>query len=134
MPHPPPDGEVVSLCGFHRVSPLVGSVEQAVERLSGDRGLVEPLIAPQQREDTIDQQPNIILHLLISGVSVGETAPEEPVEQVRRLLGPSTWARVIGEEPALILLDEMPPFFVSLGEHPWEVARRSDVRHISDGR
>src|SRR5262249_28452380 len=29
--------------------------------------------------------------------------------------GPSTWARVIGEEPALILLDEMPPFFVSLG-------------------
>jgi hypothetical protein len=29
--------------------------------------------------------------------------------------GPSTWARVIGDEPALILLDEMPPFFVSLG-------------------
>ena len=29
--------------------------------------------------------------------------------------GPSTWARVIGEEPALILLDELPPFFVSLG-------------------
>jgi len=29
--------------------------------------------------------------------------------------GPLTWARVIGEEPALILLDEMPPFFVSLG-------------------
>jgi hypothetical protein len=25
--------------------------------------------------------------------------------------GPSTWARVIGEEPALILLDELPPFF-----------------------
>jgi hypothetical protein len=29
--------------------------------------------------------------------------------------GPTTWARVIGEEPALILLDELPPFFVSLG-------------------
>ena len=29
--------------------------------------------------------------------------------------GPSTWARVIGDEPALILLDELPPFFVSLG-------------------
>ncbi len=29
--------------------------------------------------------------------------------------GPTTWARVIGDEPALILLDELPPFFVSLG-------------------
>ncbi|MFZ1101288.1 MAG: DUF499 domain-containing protein [Hyphomicrobiaceae bacterium] len=29
--------------------------------------------------------------------------------------GPSTWAKVIGEEPALILLDELPPYFVSLG-------------------
>jgi hypothetical protein len=29
--------------------------------------------------------------------------------------GPSTWARVLGDEPALILLDELPPFFVSLG-------------------
>jgi hypothetical protein len=29
--------------------------------------------------------------------------------------GPSTWANVLGEEPALILLDELPPFFVSLG-------------------
>jgi hypothetical protein len=29
--------------------------------------------------------------------------------------GPLTWARVIGDEPALILLDEMRPFFVSLG-------------------
>jgi hypothetical protein len=28
--------------------------------------------------------------------------------------GPTTWARVIGDEPALILLDELPPFFVSL--------------------
>jgi hypothetical protein len=28
--------------------------------------------------------------------------------------GPSTWAKVIGEEPALILLDELPPYFVSL--------------------
>jgi hypothetical protein len=28
--------------------------------------------------------------------------------------GPSTWANVLGEEPALILLDELPPFFVSL--------------------
>jgi hypothetical protein len=29
--------------------------------------------------------------------------------------GPTTWARVIGDEPALILLDELPPFFVNLG-------------------
>ncbi|MCM8594871.1 DUF499 domain-containing protein [Accumulibacter sp.] len=29
--------------------------------------------------------------------------------------GPSTWARLIGEEPTLIMLDEMPPFFVALG-------------------
>ena len=28
--------------------------------------------------------------------------------------GPSTWARVIGAEPALVLLDELPPYFVSL--------------------
>lgn len=28
--------------------------------------------------------------------------------------GPVTWAKVIGSEPTLILLDEMPPFFVSL--------------------
>lgn len=28
--------------------------------------------------------------------------------------GPSTWAKVIGDEPALILLDELPPYFVSL--------------------
>lgn len=28
--------------------------------------------------------------------------------------GPATWAKVIGSEPTLILLDEMPPFFVSL--------------------
>ena len=36
--------------------------------------------------------------------------------------GPSTWANVLGEEPALILLDELPPFFVSLGAKsagPW---------------
>jgi hypothetical protein len=29
--------------------------------------------------------------------------------------GPSTWARLIGEQPTLIMLDEMPPFFVALG-------------------
>ena len=29
--------------------------------------------------------------------------------------GAQTWARVIGQEPALILLDELPPFFVGLG-------------------
>ncbi len=28
--------------------------------------------------------------------------------------GPSTWAKVIGSDPALILLDELPPYFVSL--------------------
>lgn len=28
--------------------------------------------------------------------------------------GPSTWANVIGDEPALILLDELPPYFVAL--------------------
>jgi Protein of unknown function (DUF499) len=36
-------------------------------------------------------------------------------ERSNEVPGPSTWARVIGEEPALILLDELPPFFVSLG-------------------
>ena len=29
--------------------------------------------------------------------------------------GPSIWANVLGDEPAVILLDERPPFFVSLG-------------------
>ncbi len=28
--------------------------------------------------------------------------------------GPATWANVIGDEPALILLDELPPYFVAL--------------------
>jgi hypothetical protein len=28
--------------------------------------------------------------------------------------GPSTWANVIGTEPALLLLDELPPYFVAL--------------------
>lgn len=32
--------------------------------------------------------------------------------------GPSTWATVLGDEPALILLDELPPFFVSLDAKP----------------
>jgi hypothetical protein len=32
--------------------------------------------------------------------------------------GPSTWANVIGDEPALILLDELPPYFVSLANRP----------------
>jgi hypothetical protein len=36
-------------------------------------------------------------------------------ERSSEVPGPSTWARVIGEEPALILLDELPPFFVNLG-------------------
>jgi hypothetical protein len=29
--------------------------------------------------------------------------------------GPSSWARLIGDKPTLIMLDEMPPFFVALG-------------------
>jgi hypothetical protein len=29
--------------------------------------------------------------------------------------GPLSWARLIGEKPTLIMLDEMPPFFVALG-------------------
>ena len=32
--------------------------------------------------------------------------------------GPSTWAKVLGDEPALVLLDELPPFFISLGAKP----------------
>jgi hypothetical protein len=40
---------------------------------------------------------------------------EQRWERSNDVPGPSTWARVIGEEPALILLDELPPFFVSLG-------------------
>ena len=31
--------------------------------------------------------------------------------------GPTTWTKVIGDEPALILLDELPPFFVSLASN-----------------
>jgi hypothetical protein len=36
-------------------------------------------------------------------------------ERSNEVPGPSTWAKVLGDEPALILLDELPPFFVSLG-------------------
>jgi predicted AAA+ superfamily ATPase len=32
--------------------------------------------------------------------------------------GPSTWTNVVGDEPALILLDELPPYFVSLANRP----------------
>ena len=34
--------------------------------------------------------------------------------QTTEVPGPTTWADVIGDEPALILLDELPPYFVSL--------------------
>jgi hypothetical protein len=40
---------------------------------------------------------------------------EDRWQRSNEVPGPTTWARVIGDEPALILLDELPPFFVSLG-------------------
>ena len=42
--------------------------------------------------------------------------PRAALDRTSQEPGPSTWANVIGEEPALILLDELPPYFVSLGE------------------
>jgi predicted AAA+ superfamily ATPase len=57
-----------------------------------------------------DTREFLWLHILklLSRHELWEGPPNEPP-------GASSWARLIGDQPTLIMLDEMPPFFVALG-------------------
>ena len=57
-----------------------------------------------------DTQDFLWIHLLklLDRQHLWQGSPGDPP-------GPSTWARLIGEQPTLIMLDELPPFFVALG-------------------
>ncbi|MGD9617659.1 MAG: DUF499 domain-containing protein [Alphaproteobacteria bacterium] len=60
-----------------------------------------------------DTREFLWLHILklLNRQELWQGPPNEPP-------GASTWARVLGDQPTLIMLDEMPPFFVALGARP----------------